>query len=55
MQLGKILIPGDFMIYPIRTVFHNIDKVQNLARKVSDGEINLAADYDIQKSSGRNM
>ena len=42
------------MIYPIGTVFQNIDKVQNLARKVSDGKISLAADYDIQKSSGRN-
>ena len=49
IQLGKILIPGDF-IYPIGTVFHNIDKVQNLSRKLSDGKINLAADYDIQKA-----
>ena len=37
-------MPGNFMLNPIGTVSKNIDKIQNLAWKVSDDKINLAAD-----------
>ena len=42
IQLRGILMPGDFMLNPIGTVLSNIDKMQNLARIVSDNH--LAAD-----------
>ena len=40
-------MPSDFtnLINPIMAVSNDIDKVQNLARKVSDDKINIAVTF----------
>ena len=46
VHLGVLLIPSDFtnVINPVMAVSNNIHKMQNLAKKVSYGKINMAAD-----------
>lgn len=46
VHLGGLLMPSDFtnLINPIMAVSNNIHKIRNLAKKVSYGKINMAAD-----------
>ena len=46
VKLEGTLMPNNStnLIDPVMTVCNNIDKIQNLARKVSDDKINMEAD-----------
>ena len=46
IQLGCFLMPSDFinLVDLVMAVSSNIDKIQNLAKKVSDNKISIAAD-----------
>ena len=46
VHLGVLLMPSDFtnLINPVMAVSKNIHKIQNFAKKVSYGKINMAAD-----------